>query len=127
MSEEKKVLVEASSDQLALPLDVRGTAFQRRVWHALREIPSGMTISYSEIAKRIGMPKATRAVAAACAANRIAVAIPCHRVIRKDALHPPAITSQRSQLSWFRRYAEATRTRRMSLGIGSLCGRPTFS
>ena len=84
MSEEKKVLVEASSDQLALPLDVRGTAFQRRVWHALREIPSGMTVSYSEIAKRIGMPKATHAVAAACAANRIAVAIPCHRVIRKD-------------------------------------------
>jgi AraC family transcriptional regulator of adaptative response/methylated-DNA-[protein]-cysteine methyltransferase len=67
-----------------LPLDVRGTAFQRRVWQALREIPAGRTVSYAEIARRIGSPKAVRAVAGACAANNLAVAIPCHRVIRND-------------------------------------------
>jgi AraC family transcriptional regulator, regulatory protein of adaptative response / methylated-DNA-[protein]-cysteine methyltransferase len=67
-----------------LPLDIRGTAFQRRVWQALREIPTGETVSYTEIARRIGLPKAVRAVASACAANKLAVAIPCHRVIRKD-------------------------------------------
>jgi AraC family transcriptional regulator, regulatory protein of adaptative response / methylated-DNA-[protein]-cysteine methyltransferase len=65
-----------------LPLDVRGTAFQQRVWQALREIPIGSTASYSEIANRIGLPKAVRAVAQACASNAIAVAIPCHRVVR---------------------------------------------
>jgi O-6-methylguanine DNA methyltransferase len=59
-------------------------AYQRRVWQALREIPAGTTVTYSEIAKRIGMPRAVRAVASACAANKIAVAIPCHRVVRKD-------------------------------------------
>ena len=69
---------------LALPLDLRGTAFQQRVWQALREIPSGATASYSEIANRIGAPKAARAVAQACAANALAVAIPCHRVLRHD-------------------------------------------
>jgi AraC family transcriptional regulator, regulatory protein of adaptative response / methylated-DNA-[protein]-cysteine methyltransferase len=67
-----------------LPLDIRGTAFQRRVWQALCQIPAGTTVTYSEIAKRIGTPKASRAVAGACAANKIAVAIPCHRVVRKD-------------------------------------------
>jgi AraC family transcriptional regulator of adaptative response/methylated-DNA-[protein]-cysteine methyltransferase len=67
-----------------LPLDVRGTAFQRRVWKALRGIPTGSTVSYTDIAKHIGSPKAVRAVAAACAANKIAVAIPCHRVLHKD-------------------------------------------
>jgi AraC family transcriptional regulator of adaptative response/methylated-DNA-[protein]-cysteine methyltransferase len=67
-----------------LPLDVRGTAFQQRVWQALREIPVGSTVSYAEIARRIGHPKAVRAVAGACAANNIAVAIPCHRVVRND-------------------------------------------
>lgn len=77
-------LVEAPSLGLDLPLDVRGTAFQQRVWQALREIPAGCTVCYQEIARRIGDPKATRAVAGACAANRIAVAIPCHRVIRND-------------------------------------------
>jgi len=77
-------LVEAPETGLSLPLDVRGTAFQHRVWQALREIPAGTTATYSEIAGRIGMPKAVRAVAAACAANKIAVAIPCHRVIRND-------------------------------------------
>lgn len=67
-----------------LPLDVRGTAFQQRVWQALRAIPAGETVSYSEIAERMGQPKAVRAVAGACAANKIAVAIPCHRVVRND-------------------------------------------
>lgn len=76
--------VEAPALGLDLPLDVRGTAFQQRVWQALRDIPAGRTVSYAEIAGRIGAPKATRAVAAACAANALAVAIPCHRVIRRD-------------------------------------------
>jgi AraC family transcriptional regulator of adaptative response/methylated-DNA-[protein]-cysteine methyltransferase len=76
--------VEAPALGLDLPLDVRGTAFQRRVWQALRKIPAGSTASYSEIAERIGAPKAVRAVAQACASNPVAVAIPCHRVVRKD-------------------------------------------
>ena len=76
--------VEAPRLGLDLPLDVRGTAFQQRVWRALREIPAGQTVSYLEIARRIGAPKATRAVAGACAANKLAVAIPCHRVVRND-------------------------------------------
>ncbi len=69
---------------LDLPLDVRGTAFQQRVWQALQKIPAGTTASYSEIAQRIGAPKSVRAVAGACAANALAVAIPCHRVVRTD-------------------------------------------
>jgi AraC family transcriptional regulator of adaptative response/methylated-DNA-[protein]-cysteine methyltransferase len=69
---------------LDLPLDVRGTPFELRVWAALREIPAGETASYSEVARRIGAPDAVRAVARACASNRIAVAIPCHRVIAAD-------------------------------------------
>jgi AraC family transcriptional regulator of adaptative response/methylated-DNA-[protein]-cysteine methyltransferase len=77
-------LIEAPDVGLDLPLDVRGTAFQQRVWRALREIPVGATVSYSEIARRIGAPKAVRAVAGACAANALAVAIPCHRVVRND-------------------------------------------
>jgi len=77
-------LIEAPSLGLDLPLDVRGTAFQERVWQPLRELPPGSTTSYAEIAARIGAPKAVRAVAQACAANHIAVAIPCHRVIRRD-------------------------------------------
>ncbi|KZC15733.1 6-O-methylguanine DNA methyltransferase [Rhodanobacter sp. FW510-R12] len=76
--------VEAPAIGLDLPLDVRGTAFQQRVWQALREIPAGSTASYSEIARRIGSPTATRAVAQACASNLLAVAIPCHRVVRND-------------------------------------------
>ena len=76
--------VEAPAQGLDLPLDVRGTAFQQRVWQALRGIPSGSTASYAEIARRIGRPKAVRAVAHACAANALAVAIPCHRVVRTD-------------------------------------------
>jgi AraC family transcriptional regulator of adaptative response/methylated-DNA-[protein]-cysteine methyltransferase len=76
--------VETPRIGLDLPLDIRGTAFQRRVWRALREIPVGETVSYAEVARRIGSPKAMRAVAGACAANNLAVAIPCHRVIRND-------------------------------------------
>ena len=76
--------VEAPQLGLNLPLDVRGTVFQERVWQALRDIPAGSTASYAEIALRIGQPKATRAVAQACGANRLAVAIPCHRVVRSD-------------------------------------------
>ncbi len=76
--------IEAPSMGLQLPLDVQGTAFQERVWRALREIPPGTTASYSDIAQRIGSPKAVRAVAHACASNHIAVAIPCHRVVRRD-------------------------------------------
>jgi AraC family transcriptional regulator of adaptative response/methylated-DNA-[protein]-cysteine methyltransferase len=76
--------VEAPALGLDLPLDIRGTAFQQRVWQALRQIPAGSTMSYSEIAARLGAPKSVRAVAQACAANAIAVAIPCHRVVRHD-------------------------------------------
>jgi AraC family transcriptional regulator of adaptative response/methylated-DNA-[protein]-cysteine methyltransferase len=76
--------VEAPRLGLELPLDVRGTAFQQRVWRALKDIPAGRTASYAEIARRIGSPKAVRAVAGACAANNIALAIPCHRVVRQD-------------------------------------------
>jgi AraC family transcriptional regulator of adaptative response/methylated-DNA-[protein]-cysteine methyltransferase len=76
--------IESPGIGLDLPLDVRGTAFQQRVWQALQEIPVGETLSYMEIARRIGSPKATRAVAGACAANNLAVAIPCHRVVRND-------------------------------------------
>ena len=76
--------IEAPSMGLHLPLDVQGTAFQERVWRALREIPPGTTVSYADIAARIGSPKAVRAVAQACATNHIAVAIPCHRVVRRD-------------------------------------------
>lgn len=76
--------VEAPGLGLDLPLDIRGTAFQQRVWQALGKIPVGSTVSYTELAKRIGSPKSVRAVAQACAANAIAVAIPCHRVVRND-------------------------------------------
>lgn len=76
--------VEMPKFGLDLPLDVRGTAFQQRVWQALREIPAGSTVSYSDVAQRIGSPKSARAVAKACAANALAVAIPCHRVVRND-------------------------------------------
>ncbi|HJR49864.1 MAG TPA: bifunctional DNA-binding transcriptional regulator/O6-methylguanine-DNA methyltransferase Ada, partial [Gemmatimonadales bacterium] len=77
-------LIEAPRLGLDLPLDVRGTAFQQRVWRALREIPVGSTLSYREVAERIGSPGAVRAVAHACASNPLAVAIPCHRVVRSD-------------------------------------------
>ena len=74
--------IEAPRVGLDLPLDVRGTAFQERVWRALRKIPIGATATYSDVARRLGQPKAVRAVAQACAANPLAVAIPCHRVVR---------------------------------------------
>lgn len=77
-------LVENPDANPGLPLDIRGTAFQRRVWQALRKIPAGKTATYSEIARRIGAPTSARAVARACATNAIAVAIPCHRVVRTD-------------------------------------------
>jgi AraC family transcriptional regulator of adaptative response/methylated-DNA-[protein]-cysteine methyltransferase len=77
-------LVEAPRLGADLPLDVRGTAFQQRVWQALRAIPAGRTTTYTELARRIGAPKSVRAVASACAANKLAVAIPCHRVVRSD-------------------------------------------
>lgn len=76
--------VEAPAVGLNLPLDVRGTAFQQRVWQALQQIPPGTTVSYTDIAERIGAPSAVRAIATACAANALAVAIPCHRVVRRD-------------------------------------------
>jgi AraC family transcriptional regulator of adaptative response/methylated-DNA-[protein]-cysteine methyltransferase len=77
-------LIEKPGVGLDLPVDIRGTAFQQRVWKALQQIPVGSTASYADIAKSIGMPKAVRAVAQACGANSLAVAIPCHRVIRND-------------------------------------------
>jgi AraC family transcriptional regulator, regulatory protein of adaptative response / methylated-DNA-[protein]-cysteine methyltransferase len=76
--------VEAPKTGLDLPLDVRGTAFQQKVWRALQAIPFGSTSTYAEIAKQIGAPKAVRAVAGACAANKLALVIPCHRVLRDD-------------------------------------------
>ena len=77
-------LIEKPGIGFDLPLDIRGTAFQRRVWKALQQIPPGSTVSYSDIANKIGMPKAVRAVAQACGANNLAVAIPCHRVVKND-------------------------------------------
>jgi AraC family transcriptional regulator, regulatory protein of adaptative response / methylated-DNA-[protein]-cysteine methyltransferase len=76
--------IETPKTGLDLPLDVRGTAFQQKVWQALRDIPVGSTVSYRDIAARIGAPKAVRAIAQACGANALAVAIPCHRVVRND-------------------------------------------
>lgn len=77
-------MIEMTSSGSDLPLDIRGTAFQQKIWQALRQLPSGSTATYQQIADAVGMPRAVRAVARACAANRLAVAIPCHRVIRSD-------------------------------------------
>lgn len=77
-------LIEDPRRNLSLPLDIRGTAFQQRVWQALQQIPPGTTLSYQELAEKIGQPGAARAVASACAANTLAVAIPCHRIVRRD-------------------------------------------
>ncbi|HEY2951482.1 MAG TPA: bifunctional DNA-binding transcriptional regulator/O6-methylguanine-DNA methyltransferase Ada [Verrucomicrobiae bacterium] len=77
-------LIKQPAGRIDLPLDIRGTAFQQRVWQALREIPAGQTVSYSEVAARIGQPAAVRAVARACAANPVAVIVPCHRVVKSD-------------------------------------------
>jgi len=76
-------LIDGEETNRSLPLDIRATAFQRKVWQHLQRIPRGETRSYSEVARKIGMPKATRAVARACATNPVAVAIPCHRVVRR--------------------------------------------
>jgi AraC family transcriptional regulator of adaptative response/methylated-DNA-[protein]-cysteine methyltransferase len=76
--------ITAPSEQPDLPLDVRGTAFQAQVWRALQKIPPGRTMTYSEIAATLGRPNAVRAVAQACASNKLAVLVPCHRVIRAD-------------------------------------------
>lgn len=76
--------VEAPRQEFDLPLDIRGTAFQKRVWEALSRIAPGETVSYAELARRLGQPRSSRAVASACAANLLAVAIPCHRVVRQD-------------------------------------------
>lgn len=77
-------LIQSSETDLSLPLDIRATAFQRQVWEALQQIPRGETRSYSALAKQIGKPQATRAVARACATNPVAIAIPCHRIVRQD-------------------------------------------
>lgn len=77
-------LIEDPAQSVDLPLHVRGTDFQRRVWDALRNIPAGTTVTYGELAARIGQPSAVRAVASACGANPVAVAIPCHRVVGRD-------------------------------------------
>jgi AraC family transcriptional regulator of adaptative response/methylated-DNA-[protein]-cysteine methyltransferase len=95
-------LVEAPRSEFDLPLDMRGTMFQERVWRALRAIPAGRTLTYADVARRIGDPKAVRAVAKACAANAIAVAIPCHRVVRSDgalAGYRWGVTRKRALLS----------------------------
>lgn len=77
-------LIEKPKDAVKLPLDIKGTSFQQRVWKALQQIPVGSVATYSEIAKKLGDPRAVRAVARACASNALAVAIPCHRVVRSD-------------------------------------------
>lgn len=77
-------LIETPSNALSLQLDLRGSTFQKQVWQALQKIPPGQTASYTDLANHLGKPKAARAIAQACAANRLAVAIPCHRVVRRD-------------------------------------------
>jgi AraC family transcriptional regulator of adaptative response/methylated-DNA-[protein]-cysteine methyltransferase len=77
-------LIDSPGDEHAIPLDIRGTAFQQRVWLALRAIPPGRTLTYGELAAAVGRPQAVRAVASACAANPLAVAVPCHRIVRTD-------------------------------------------
>lgn len=77
-------MIDMASYAVDLPLDIRGTAFQKMIWEALRQLPRGTTATYQQIAEAVGMPQAVRAVARACAANRLAVAIPCHRVVRSD-------------------------------------------
>ena len=107
-------MVEQPALGMDLPLDVRGTAFQHRGWQALREIPPGETVTYTAIAERIGAPRAVRAVAQACAANPLAVAIPCHRVVRRDG-----------DLSGYRWGVERKRTllgREAATGGNTACG-----
>ena len=77
-------LIERPGESVDLPLDMRGSGFELRVWAALREIPAGRTVSYGEVAARLGSPRAAKEVAEACAANMLAVVVPCHRVVKKD-------------------------------------------
>ena len=77
-------VIENPARTIDIPLDIRGTLFQQQVWKSLREIPAGSTASYADIARKLNKPKAMRAIAGACAANLIAILIPCHRVIRSD-------------------------------------------
>lgn len=84
MLERLRAMIEGADDGADLPLDVRGTAFQQRVWAELRAIPRGGTLTYTELAARLGLPRSVRAVASACAANTLALVIPCHRVLRRD-------------------------------------------
>jgi AraC family transcriptional regulator of adaptative response/methylated-DNA-[protein]-cysteine methyltransferase len=76
--------VEEPTPDLDVPLDIRGSAFQRRVWQAVRDIPMGQTATYTEVADRIGAPRAARAVGNACSTNSLAIAVPCHRVLRRN-------------------------------------------
>lgn len=98
--------IDAPKHGLDLALDMRGTDFQRRVWTALQNVPPGQTVSYLELADRAGCPRSTRAVANACAANAIAVAIPCHRAIRSDG----ALSGYRWGVERKRRLLENERT-----------------
>jgi AraC family transcriptional regulator of adaptative response/methylated-DNA-[protein]-cysteine methyltransferase len=103
-------LVERPDRPCALPLDVQGTAFQERVWRALQAIPAGTTLTYAELAAAVGSPAAVRAVAGACAANKLAVAIPCHRVVRTDGSlsgYRWGVERKRALLDRERRHAEA--------------------
>ncbi len=81
---EVALFIASPSASLSVPLAAHGTEFQRAVWSALMAVPAGETLSYTELARRVGKPRAVRAVASACAANRLAVAVPCHRVVRND-------------------------------------------
>ena len=84
LADEISSFIESPAQRLDVPIDLRGTDFQHLVWRALQEIPAGETASYTEIAHRIGRPRAVRAVAQACAANPLAILVPCHRVVRSD-------------------------------------------
>jgi AraC family transcriptional regulator of adaptative response/methylated-DNA-[protein]-cysteine methyltransferase len=94
-------------------MDIRGTAFQERVWRALRAIPSGLTLSYAELARAAGAPRAVRAAAAACAANPLAVAIPCHRAVRGDGRLAGYRWGLERKAALLAREAEAASTRRV--------------
>jgi AraC family transcriptional regulator of adaptative response/methylated-DNA-[protein]-cysteine methyltransferase len=84
LADDVAAYIENPAARVPFPLDIRGTDFQRRVWSAMREVPAGATASYSDIARRVGAPRAMRAVGTACGANPIAVVIPCHRILRAD-------------------------------------------
>lgn len=112
-------LVEDPSSAPSLPLDVQGTAFQERVWRALRQVPVGSTVTYSQLATHIGAPTAARAVASACAANRLAVAVPCHRVIRTDGSLSGYRWGVERKAALLAREAIVEPTERVSSGVGT--------